>query len=104
MPSKRPQRKFGASQKDRIFFACLPDVETAARIYRWADEFKREKSLDGTLILPDHLHVTLFHLGDWHSLPGEIVDLARTAAAQIRVAPFDVTFRRAGSFRNRTGH
>lgn len=103
MATRRPRRKFGASQKDRIFFACLPDTETAARIHALAQSLKQEHGLEGTLILPEHLHVTLFHLGDWSALPTEIVEHARSAAAAVRLAPFNVVFDRAGSFRNRTG-
>jgi len=102
MPT-RPRRKFGPSQKERIFLACLPDEATAARIHRLAEGFKRDKGFSGALILPEHLHVTLFHLGDWASLPEEIVKLAKDAAGQVSVLPFDVTFKRAESFRNRTG-
>jgi 2'-5' RNA ligase len=103
MPPRRPRRKFGASQKDRIFFACLPDAETAARIHTLAETLKRDKKLEATLILPEHLHVTLFHLGDWQELPDTIVDLAKDAAGHVKVPSFDVAFGRAESFRNRTG-
>jgi 2'-5' RNA ligase len=103
MPARAPRRKFGASQKERIFFACLPDAATAARIYARAEAMKRDKGFEGTRILPEHLHVTLFHLGDWHSLPQDIVALAKTAAGEVAVPPFEVTFTRAESFRNRTG-
>jgi 2'-5' RNA ligase len=103
MPARRPRRKFGASQKDRIFFACLPDAATAARIHALAGDLARANGFEGTLILPEHLHVTLFHLGDWAVLPEEIVRLARAAAADVALAPFDVAFARVESFRNRTG-
>jgi RNA 2',3'-cyclic 3'-phosphodiesterase len=103
MPARRPRRKFGASQKDRIFFACLPDEATARRIQGLADTLKREHGLAGAPILPEHLHVTLFHLGDWAVLPHEIVALASRAAAEVRVPPFEVAFTRAESFRNATG-
>ncbi len=99
----RTRRKFGPSQKDRIFFAALPDAATAARIHAMAEGLKQANGFAGTLILPEHLHVTLFHLGDWISLPEEIVARARDAAAQVAAAPFDVAFRRVESFRNRTG-
>jgi 2'-5' RNA ligase len=102
MPT-RPRRKFGPSQKERIFFAALPDDKTAARIHALAERLKHENKFEGTLILSQHLHVTLFHLGDWAALPEEIVKLAKSAAAQISLAPFGVTFRRAESFRNSTG-
>jgi 2'-5' RNA ligase len=100
---QRARRKFGPSQKERIFFACLPDTELAARIYSKAEEWKREKGLAANLILPEHLHVTLFHLGDWAALPEEIVKLAKAAAEQVRAAPFEIAFTRAESFRNSTG-
>src|SRR6185312_13798694 len=99
----RPRRKFGPSQKERIFFACVPDEKTAANVYALAEGVKREKSFQANLILPEHLHVTLFHLGDWPKLPEEIVNLASGAASGIDVAAFDVVFGRAESFRNSTG-
>lgn len=102
MPS-RPRRKFGPSQKDRIFFAVLPDSETATRIHALAETLKAEHDLGGTLILPEHLHITLFHLGDWRELPKEIVEIAAKSAAEVAAAPFDVACRRVESFRNRTG-
>jgi 2'-5' RNA ligase len=101
--AKRARRKFGASQKERIFFACLPDEEARARIYAFAEESKRRHGFEAALILPEHLHVTLFHLGDWAAFPEEIVRLAKDAAAQVVAAPLDVSFARAESFRNSTG-
>lgn len=103
MAARRPRRKFGASQKDRIFFACLPDAAGAARIHALAGRLAGETGFEGTLILPERLHVTLFHLGDWAVLPEEIVRLARAAAAEVALAPFDVAFVRAESLRNSTG-
>lgn len=99
----RLRRKFGPSQKERIFFACVPDETTAARVHALAKQVKRNKSFQANLILPEHLHVTLFHLGDWPSLPEEIVNLASGAASGINVAAFDGAFGRAESFRNSTG-
>jgi len=101
--AQRARRKFGASQKERIFFACLPDAALAVRIHARAEQLKAEKGFEANLILPEHLHVTLFHLGDWAALPDEVVRLAREAAEQVKAAPFDVSFARAESFRNRTG-
>jgi len=100
---KRARRKFGPSQKERIFFACLPDEAARARIHAFAEESKRRHGFEAALILPEHLHVTLFHLGDWAAFPEEIVRLAKEAAAQVSVAPFGAGFARAESFRNSTG-
>src|ERR1700689_67041 len=99
----RTRRKFGPSQKERIFLACLPDAQTAARIHALAEALKRTHKLGANLILPEHLHVTLFHLGDWASFPEEVVRLAKEAAGQVAVPAFDVSWTRAESFRNRTG-
>src|ERR1700735_3735444 len=93
MPPRRPRRKFGPSQKDRIFLACLPDPATASRIHDLAARLKSANGFDGSLILPEHLHVTLFHLGDWAALPDEIVRLAKSAAEALRAEPFEVEFR-----------
>jgi 2'-5' RNA ligase len=102
MPPKA-RRKFGPSQKHRIFFAALPDTDTASRIHTLAEELKAAHGLTANLVLPEHLHVTLFHLGDWQALPDQIVKLAMDAAATVTASPFDVTFDRTRSFPNRTG-
>jgi RNA 2',3'-cyclic 3'-phosphodiesterase len=81
----------------------LPDAAAAARIEARAESFKRELGLAGALILPEHLHVTLFHLGDWAVLQDEIVAIAKDAASQVHVAAFEAVFARAESFRNATG-
>jgi 2'-5' RNA ligase len=98
-----PRRKFGATQKDRIFFACLPDAETADRIHALAETLKHANRFDGTLILPNHLHVTLFHLGEWNGLPAAIIKAAEDAAAEVDVPAFDVAFNLSQSFRSSTG-
>jgi 2'-5' RNA ligase len=103
MPSRRPRRKFGASQKERIFFACLPDGETCVRIEALASRLKAQHGFTANLILPEHLHVTLFHLGDWQAMPQDVIGLAKDAALQVFTPPFEVAFGRAESFRNRTG-
>lgn len=103
MVSKRQRRRFGASQKERIFFACLPDAETANRIHALAERLKHANRFEGTLVLPDHLHLTLFHLGDWPVLPERIVEAAKAAAAQLAIGSFDVTLNRSESFRGGSG-
>ena len=103
MAGRGRRKKFGATQKDRIFFACLPGEEAVARIAALGEELKTAHAFKSALILPEHLHVTLFHLGDWIALPDEIVAHASEAAAKVATAPFAVTFARVESFRNRTG-
>lgn len=97
------RRKFGASQKDRIFFAVLPDADTAVRITTLAEKLKSANKFSGTLIRPEHLHITLLHLGDWNGLPQSIVEIAGQAAADIVAPAFEIVCDRSESFRNSTG-
>ena len=100
MPARR---KFGASQKERLFFAALPPPDSRDVIHALAEAQKRACGFDGTLIRPEHLHVTLFHLGDWIALPAELVAQANQAAASVAAAGFEAVFDKLTSFRNRTG-
>jgi RNA 2',3'-cyclic 3'-phosphodiesterase len=97
------RRKFGASQKERLFFAVLPPPAGRDVIHALAEAQKRACGFDGTLIRPEHLHVTLFHLGDWIALPAELVAQANQAATSVAAAGFEVRFDKLASFRNRTG-
>ncbi len=103
MASRFYGKRFGVSQKDRIFFACLPDIATAERIYALAERLKRVNGFEGKLVLPNHLHVTIYHLGDWASLPDPVVAAAHEAAAQVDIPAFDVTFTGSESFRGGIG-
>ncbi len=94
MPTSRSRRTFGATQKDRIFFACLPDAATATRIHTLAKEQKQLHKFYGTLILPEHLHVTLSHLGDWIKLP---VEIARTLSMPWRRSRFNPSTPHSGA-------
>jgi 2'-5' RNA ligase len=85
----------------RLFFAIVPDADTAARIYLVAQVLKRAHKFDGSIIEPRHLHVSLFFLGE----PSEqIVRTICEAAAQVRVPPFELWFDRSVSFRGRPGN
>src|SRR5262249_7026166 len=79
------------------------DSSTAERIHALAEAIKAERNFSGTLIRSEHLHVTLFHLGDWIELPSEIVTRASEAASRVAAPAFEVEFHRAESLRNRTG-
>lgn len=84
----------------RLFFAVLPDADTAARIHRLAHALKRAHRFDRNLIEPQLLHVSLFFLGE----PSEqIVRIAREAAAEVRMQPFQLWLDRSASFRGRPG-
>ena len=87
-----------SSSSGRLFFAVLPDADTAARIYRLAHVLKCAHKFDRKPIEPQLLHVSLFFLGE----PSEqIVRIAREAAAEVRMQPFQLWFDRSASFRGR---
>jgi 2'-5' RNA ligase len=88
------------SSSGRLFFAVLPDADTAARIHRLAHVLKCAHKFDRKTIEPQLLHVSLFFLGE----PSEpIVRIAREAAAEVRMQPFQLWFDRSASFLGRPG-
>lgn len=89
---------------DRLFFATVPDSDTAARIYRLAGILKRARKFEGELVGPERLHVTLFFLDRWRGLREHIVRTACEAAAKVRMKPFEVSFDRTSSFRGKPGN
>jgi 2'-5' RNA ligase len=86
------------SGRNRLFLAIVPDPDTAARIYQRAEIIRCARKLEGTLIRPEHLHATLFFLGEWNALPGQIITRAVEAAAAVKMPPFEVSFDRTMSF------
>lgn len=93
--------KFTSSSSGRMFLAIRPDAETAERIYRLANVLKRAHSFSGKPIAPDRPHVSLFSLT---GLPDRQLYAACEAAAELRTAPFGVSFDRTASFRGRAGN
>jgi len=90
---------------DRLFLALLPDAGARARIAETVERLRAEHGLKARAVQPDKLHVTLFHVGDFPGIPPGLLDKVGTAASQAaRMAPFDVTFDRAGSFAGRPGN
>jgi 2'-5' RNA ligase len=86
---------------DRLFLAIFPDSDAAARIAVLAAAQCTAHGLRGRPLLPDRLHVTLFHLGDTVGLRQEVVDAATLAATRLRAAAFDLAFDQVGSFAGR---
>jgi 2'-5' RNA ligase len=85
---------------DRLFLAVVPDASAAARIHHRAGILRRAHNLDGGLIEPERLHISLFFLG---GLPQQSLRLAYEAAAEVRMQPFEVWFDRTVSFRGKPG-
>ena len=85
---------------DRLFLAIVPPAEVAERIARLARHLKIGHELTGKPLQPEHLHVTLCHLGDGVGAPTDVVAMATERAASIAMPSFKVGFDRVGSFKN----
>jgi RNA 2',3'-cyclic 3'-phosphodiesterase len=85
----------------RLFLAAVPDANTALQIHHRAGILRRAHNLEGRLIEPGGLHVSLFFLG---GLPEQRVRMACAAAADVRSEAFEVSFDRAVSFRGKPGN
>ncbi len=91
-----------ARPTDRLFFAVLPDPATAVRIATLGETLRKEHGLGGKPILPQHLHITLWHVGDAFWPPVERAGRqARCAAPPMsRCRRSRIAFDHAMSFRN----
>jgi 2'-5' RNA ligase len=85
---------------DRLFLAIVPPVEVAERIGRLTRHLKIGHDLTGKPLQPEHLHVTLCHLGDGVGVSADAVAMAAERAAATAMPSFKVGFDRVGSFKN----
>jgi 2'-5' RNA ligase len=93
--------EFELRQGDTLFLAIKPDKEAAGRIYRVAETIKHARGFAGDLVDPGRLHTTLFFLGLWEGFSEEMIARIHSAAAELKAAPFEITFDRTMSFLNR---
>jgi 2'-5' RNA ligase len=96
-----PKLEAASKPTDRLFFAILPDNAAAHRIAQLARSLKSKYRLQGKLLLPKRLHVSLYHLGDYFGLPEDAVVRAEEAASTITLRPFEVGCDRVISFAGR---
>jgi 2'-5' RNA ligase len=85
----------------RLYFAAVPDFDSAARMYRLAGILQRAHRLRGKLIPPECLHVSPLFLGRWSE---PVARHACEAVAGVRIDPFEVSFDRTASFGGRPGN
>ena len=85
---------------DRLFFAVLPDADSAEDIADRARRLRMSHGLTGKPLQKEHFHVTLFHAGDGFGFPTELVEVLAERAAKVVMPAFRVAFDRAMSFRN----
>jgi 2'-5' RNA ligase len=88
---------------DRLFFALLPDGDSAAQIATLTQTLRDACDLRARPVAVDRLHVTLYFLGDFPGLPRDVVTRASRAAAALTVPAFSVAFDRVMSFKNKRG-
>lgn len=89
---------------DRLFLAVLPDPAARERLTALARSLALDHGLHGRALRPEHLHITLHHLGDYRTIPQNIVDAASRAVASLVSTPIFpvsldrvVTFQRPGA-------
>jgi len=85
---------------DRLFFAVVPDADTAEDIADRARRLRLSHGLTGRPLQKEHFHVTLFHAGDGFGFPTELVEVLTERASKVVMPPFRVAFDRVMSFRN----
>lgn len=93
--------EFASRSSARLFLAAVPDAGTAARIHQLAAVLKRAHHLDGKIIAPERLHISLFALS---ALNEGQLRAAWEAALDVRTEPFEVSFDRTASLRGQPGH
>ncbi|CAH1660849.1 2'-5' RNA ligase [Hyphomicrobiales bacterium] len=84
---------------ERLFFCLFPDRGAATRIARVSADFRRENAIQGDILKPARLHVSLHHVGDYKRLPSQKVYASERAAGAIAGQTFEVIFSSVGSFR-----
>lgn len=102
LPAMTPSTPMGP---DRVFFAIVPETHAATRSGRLAELLRFKHNLIGKPLGLDRFHVSLAHLGDFNGVPPDFVESAGKAASAVasRLAPFEVRFDHAMSFRRKSG-
>lgn len=86
---------------DRLFFAVLPDAETAGQIAERTARWRADHGLKGKPLKPEHFHVTLCHVADMASAPRQdLIDALAERASTLSMPAFRVEFDRVMSFNN----
>lgn len=94
VPAQRPAT-------DRLFFAVLPDAETAGQIAERTARWRTDHGLKGKPLKPEHFHVTLCHVADMPEAPRQdLIDVLAERASTLSMPAFRVEFDRVVSFNN----
>jgi 2'-5' RNA ligase len=86
---------------DRLFFAIVPDPDTAARIADLGRVLRKTHGLQGRAIVPEQLHITLWHVrDDFFAPPPELISTLVRRAGYVEMPSFRISFDHVMSFRN----
>lgn len=85
-------------QIHRLFFALRPDAFVLDQVSRVVSALELERSVRGRWVKPSRYHLTVQFLGTHGSRPERIIELARIAAAQVSLAPFDLMLDHVDTF------
>jgi 2'-5' RNA ligase len=78
---------------DRLFFAVLPDADAVKAICDLQRKLSERAGLSGAEVPPDHLHVTLWRVGDYVVPPtAEDIDAIVRQAVTVEMPPFRLSF------------
>jgi 2'-5' RNA ligase len=84
---------------DGLFFAVIPDTQTATGIAKLARQLCDDAHSRSKPLAANRLHVTLHHLGNFSGgLPQAQIDAAMKAAAVVSMHPFSIDFDSATRF------
>jgi len=86
-------------QKDKLFFALLPDPDAGEQMADLAKDWRWNFDLSGTPVPIERLHVSLKGVGRFDGLPDSVVKAAKEVGAAIKGAPFELTFDQRLSFK-----
>jgi 2'-5' RNA ligase len=89
---RRPQKP------ERLFMGCFPEERVRPAIRRLSEQIVSEFDLTGTLLADNRFHTSLVHISDRKWLRSKDQFAADCAAAKIKIAPFEISYSRLGSF------
>jgi len=100
-PEGQPSGEGAPGERHRLFFALWPGEQVREGIAAAAEVLRNAHSPRGRWIGRHRYHLTLRFLGDVDRRRDDVIDAARHAARDARVAAFDLALDIAGSFGNR---
>lgn len=89
-------------RQHNLFFAALPPIDIARRIFVHANEISQTHQLRKKPFAPTRLHVSIQGLGAYAQWPAQLVDHALHAASRITLRRFEMRFDQIVSFCGRS--